>query len=403
MASGQERFEAVPCGMLEFQANGTITAANEYLCSLLGFTEEELRTMTFESVLTISSRIFHQTHFLPLLRLQGEAAEIYLNLRHKDETVLPMLTNAVLRQEEGVARVVCAFMPVHQREKYEDEILLAKRKAEEALASNEELQHSKRELESRLQELDRNLSTLERRNLELQRLGEILSHDLREPVRKIETFAEILAEEEATELSSSKRTALERINAACGRMNLLLKSLQEFVWIDSDPEEAASVDLNVIVNEAERRLRSEVEVTSDSMPVVFGFGGQLTTLFEYLFQSAVIRAHETPARVRITCLRIETNSFRKLDGKYRYIEAVQISVEDDGTGFSCTDCDSFFQLLRKTGGVNSHPDFAICKKIVDNHHGSISLRSPGKLGALFNILLPIHAPDQERDILNRGE
>jgi PAS domain-containing protein len=77
--------------------------------------------------LPVSSRIFYQTHFFPLLKMHGVAEEIYLPLHTKAKVVLPVLLNAVRREREGILYNDCVCIPMHQRNQYEDELLKAKK------------------------------------------------------------------------------------------------------------------------------------------------------------------------------------------------------------------------------------------------------------------------------------
>jgi phosphoserine phosphatase RsbU/P len=381
--------DAAPCGIVEFTESGAILRANQHLCHQLDYTADEIRSLKFDQILTVSSRIFHQTHFLPLLKLHGHAEEIFLTLRHKSESPIPMLANATLtRRDQRHGVIVCAFIAVPQRGKYEQEILAARRQAEDALHSNAELQTSRAELQKRLLELDANLGALERRNQELTRLGEIFSHDLREPARKISAFTNLIREENFTSLNDASKDALLRIDVACDRISHLLKTLQEFIWIDNDAETPVSVDLREILHGARLAVSGALEVVAGDLPVIHGLSAQLRVLFECLFRSAVARAIDGRVTVRVTACDVQHNSFRILPGKYNYSDFVQILVADDGASFGCSDCDSLFQLLRKLPEQIAHPDLAICRKIVDNHSGFISLRSPPGEAAVFTILLP---------------
>ncbi|HEX7860959.1 MAG TPA: ATP-binding protein [Verrucomicrobiae bacterium] len=399
MESKARVFEELPCGVLEFDERGKVTHANEFLCDCLGYSREEICARTFDDLLTISSRIFHQTHFFPLLKLQGEAREIYLTLRAKDERAVPVLTNARLVKNGATALIICAFMPLKERAKYEEEILAARRKAEDALKNNSELQESRRELSRRLAELDGQIASVDRRNEELRRFGEIVSHDLSEPLRKIGAFADLVASECGGTLNREGLVALERLNAACDRMAELLSILKEYLWLDAEPENPGPVDLNEVVREAAQRLQEFVALSAEPLPTIRGCRHQLTTMFNLLFRSVAARRLADKIKVRIRGAVMEENSFRKLPGKYNYVETVQITIEDDGVGFAIEKGESLFQLIRKSKAAQPHPDLAICKKVVDNHRGEISLRSPTDRGAVFTISLPVNG---ERESMEGG-
>jgi len=384
-----ELLHLAPCGILEFADDGKIQFANATLAGLLQYSDDELRGLKFDEVLTVSSRIFHQTHFMPLLRLHGRADEIFFTLRKRSEEKLPVLANAVRVRREGGWRIICVFMPALQRGRYEEEILAAKRKAEDALQSNDELQRSRSELEERLEELDREHCDVERKRAELSRLSEIVSHDLQEPVRKISVFADLVRSESAQVLSEIAKMGLDRIDAASARIDELLEALGEFLLVDRQAEELQKVELGSVVELARRRAGTRIPVEVGASPSVEGYAEQLTTLFTGLLRNTLDRHLENAPRVRIAATIVQHNSFQRIAGKYRYIDFVQIIYSDDSGGYGREDCDPIFQLLWR-GGSEQKPDprLAICRKIAENHHGSITLRSPTEVGATFVILLP---------------
>ncbi len=124
--------DTVPCGFVSFGDDGRILAANATLLRWLGYEPDTLNGRHFETLLPVASRIFYQTHFFPLLKLTGQAEEVYLSLRTAEGGELPMLVNAVRREQNGAFVNDCVFMVVRQRSRYEDEILQARRTAEEA-------------------------------------------------------------------------------------------------------------------------------------------------------------------------------------------------------------------------------------------------------------------------------
>jgi len=142
--------DTAPCGFIAFADDGTIRAANATLCDLLGYVRDELQGRRLESILNLGSRIFYQTHFFPLIRLQGSAEEIFLLLRSKNGDDVATLCNAVRRQRAGEWITDCVFMRVYERQKFEDALLRAKNAAEEA---NEQLERQAMELEMSEQQL----------------------------------------------------------------------------------------------------------------------------------------------------------------------------------------------------------------------------------------------------------
>jgi sigma-B regulation protein RsbU (phosphoserine phosphatase) len=154
-----EPYELAPCGLLTTTAEGAIVGVNRTLCRWLGRASNELIGMRFQDLLTIGSKLFHQTHWMPLLELQGSVAEVQFELVLANEKSLPVLVNAARRavspaasKEGGETRGlidIAAFVAADRR-KYERELLLARRRAEELLASGLEAQEARARAEARL-------------------------------------------------------------------------------------------------------------------------------------------------------------------------------------------------------------------------------------------------------------
>jgi sigma-B regulation protein RsbU (phosphoserine phosphatase) len=393
----EELLAEAPCSLLVFLDDGKIAVANSTLARLLGYGADDLVGRPFDSVLTTASRIFYQTHFFPLLKLQGKAEEIFLSLRNADGEEVPVLVDAVRKEREGVPLYQCAMLPFRRRRKYEDEILQAKRVAEEAVRNNEELNRTKGELERYAQELDRKLVALERSKRELARVSEVLSHDLREPVRKIAWFADVLDEEG---LAGSEASAewLEKIRLACQRADGLLHALHEFVALEIADEPLEAVDLNELttpqVLESDELCRAvELLLEGEKLPVVPGVRSQLRLLFRRLLNSSVraVPASVTP-RLRMMATTIEQNSFRATPEKYRYEPFVRITIDVNGDLVRDASGDPFdpLEALRRNDYEVGF-GLAICGKIVMNHNGSISATSRPGGGTTVTILLPIES------------
>jgi sigma-B regulation protein RsbU (phosphoserine phosphatase) len=148
---GDEAYERAACGLLTLSAEGTIQRVSATMCAWTGFSASELVGRTFPSLLTMGSKLFHQTHWAPLLEMQGSVAEVQLELLHRDGRVLPVLVNAARRPrvEGRRAPVDIAVFVATDRRKYERELLLARKRAEElmerAQGAEEALRHRETE------------------------------------------------------------------------------------------------------------------------------------------------------------------------------------------------------------------------------------------------------------------
>src|SRR5687768_15710652 len=131
-----ELFDIAPCGVLLFDDGGKILKANATLTALLGYERDDLNGRSIDTILSLASRVFYNTHFFPLLKLHARADEIFLTLVSKAGRSVPVLSNAVCRTAAGDVEHLVIFMPVVERKKFEEEILQARRAAEKALKEN---------------------------------------------------------------------------------------------------------------------------------------------------------------------------------------------------------------------------------------------------------------------------
>ncbi|MFL5357630.1 sensor histidine kinase [Archangium sp.] len=386
-----------PCGLFSFTDDGVLVAVNDTLSEVLGYSREQLLGRPVDSFLTLASRMFFQTHFFPLLRLHGKVEELYLSLRTQGGASVPVLINAVRKEREQGLVNHCAFMPVRGREKFEDELLKARRVAEEALRGNEALNRARQELEEHARELDQKLTELEQHNRELSRASYILSHDLREPVRKLSMFACLFTREDREGLSLTGQRSLERIKTVSAKLEQLVLALHQLVVLDVSEEPLEEVELLEVVENARQRVTEmngpgSVTLRCATLPVIQGRRRQLMMLFYQLFDNATkFRKPEAFPRIELECQLIQQNSFRSMKDRYRYTDFVRIVFADNGRGFDNKYRDYVFEVLRKldpsTPGVGI--GLSLCRKVAEKHHGSISVESEPGVGTRFTILLPL--------------
>ncbi|HEX3337081.1 MAG TPA: SpoIIE family protein phosphatase [Jatrophihabitans sp.] len=128
-----ELYDRAPCGYLSTTPDGTIVKVNQTFLTLVGYEREELvGRLRFAQLLSVGGRIYHETHYAPMLRMQGAAHEIALDVVRRDGTRLPVLVNSVLERDPDGHPVVVrtAVFDATQRREYERELLRAKERAE---------------------------------------------------------------------------------------------------------------------------------------------------------------------------------------------------------------------------------------------------------------------------------
>ncbi|WP_235023970.1 PP2C family protein-serine/threonine phosphatase [Streptomyces sp. WAC05374] len=133
--SAEDLYENAPCGYLSTLMNGTLAKVNGTLLSWLGYRREELiGRRRFADLLTVGGKLYHETHFAPLLHMQGEVHGVAMELKAADGARLPVLVTSVVRTDPSGAPLLIrtTVTDARDRRSYEQELLRARRAAEEA-------------------------------------------------------------------------------------------------------------------------------------------------------------------------------------------------------------------------------------------------------------------------------
>jgi sigma-B regulation protein RsbU (phosphoserine phosphatase) len=281
-------------------------------------------------------------------------------------------------------------MQISQRNRFEKELLEAKNVAEKALLENDELVRLKQQLEANQQLLERQLQHVKRINSEHYQIDKVLSHDLQEPLRKINLFTSIILE--TNDVAEPVAEKLVKISKSSDKIRNLIDSMQRFHLLDYKPFVLDAHDLVSIINKAQIRADANCEIIYEGtpFPVVTGDVELLKSLFQELLTNSVKFAKpDVSPVIVITCETVMHNIFREIDSKYKFEEFVRITYTDNGIGFDHMYSLQIFELFKKLH-VNDGLGIGMsyCKKIIDLHQGFINVVSQPGVGTTFTILLP---------------
>jgi len=265
---------------------------------------------------------------------------------------------------------------------------LRTREAEAAARVLEEEMAQRRAAEEELRTLTVQLCTS---NRELQDFATVASHDLQEPLRKIQTFGDRLRVKCMDALSVEGRDYLARMQGAAGRMSSLINDLLTFSRVTTKAQPPAPVDLSALVRDVVGDLEARIEhecgrVEVGELPTVEADAMQMRQLFQNLIANGLkFHAAGRPPEVRVSAGPAEALA----DGR----EAVQVSVADNGIGFDEKYLDRIFAVFQRLHGRGEYEGtgigLAVCRKIVERHGGAITARSTVGEGSTFLITLPL--------------
>lgn len=289
-----------------------------------------------------------------------------------------------------------------QRELIEVRDLLAK-EIEVRKAAQEEQRLANENLETKVVERTAELlyknEQLERINHELQQFTWVVSHDLKEPLRKIVIFSKFIQERY---LGSDEKAVdyITRMVSSAGRMTNLINDLLDYSRLSAEAP-LKNTDLNLIISQVVADLEYLVEekravLSIGTMPLVDAVAGQMRQLFQNLIGNALkFSKPDVLPQITISCERIAWKAVdAPVDAQGSYY---RMTVQDNGIGFDETYLDKIFVIFQSL----HHRDrfdgtgigLAIAKKIVDRHEGLLWARSTPGEGACFIIILPVTNPN----------
>lgn len=244
-------------------------------------------------------------------------------------------------------------------------------------------------------ELEQQNRDLENSNRELSAFNYVASHDLQEPLRKIQTFISRLEDKEKDHLSDSGAQYLDRIKVAAGRMRSLIDDLLQFSRANKSEQVFETTDLNLLMENALSELNQVIEekqakIEVMPLPKLSVIPFQIQQLFINIIGNSLKYA-KSDIQPEIT---ISTAVIKKHNTLKNSDETFHLFVfKDNGIGFEPEYAEKIFELFNRLHSREEYSGtgigLAICKKIVENHKGSIKATGTPNVGTEIEVLLPI--------------
>ena len=256
------------------------------------------------------------------------------------------------------------------------------------------------------QERARINTQLEQRNRELQDFAYVASHDLQEPLRKIRAFADLMQEDYGDKVDETGHYFLDRMQDAAARMSGLITDLLAYSRVTTQVRPFGRVDLNSIVVDVLSDLEMQIEetggrITVSNLPTIEADATQMHQLLQNFIGNALkFHQEEAPPVVEVIG-HLEQRPAQNAEARQT---VCRLEVRDNGIGFDEKYLDRIFTPFQRLHGRGAYAGtgmgLAICRRIVERHHGVITARSVPGEGTTFIVTLPVH---QRPALIDGGE
>jgi PAS domain S-box-containing protein len=345
--------------ILELES-GKFSYVSPSIQKLRGFTPEEVMAQSFHEALTPESLQYIMEHLPARIEEVNNGDETHRIMTnevfqpHKNGTIVPteVVTTLITDETGKVTEILGVTRDISQRKKDESirEILI------------DELNKSNRDLEQ---------------------FAYVASHDLKEPLRMISNYLQLLTKQYKGQLDERADTYINFAVDGAIRMNNLINDLLIYSRVSSKAKEFLPVDLNALIEEVMKDLQMAIEescavINFPGLPVVMADYLQLKQLFQNLIQNAIKFRNDSNPQIHISAER---------KGRQWLIK-----VKDNGIGIDPVFFDKIFIIFQRLNEREKYPGtgigLAICKKIVEHHGGKIWVESGSGKGSTFSLTLP---------------
>ncbi|MEP0303236.1 MAG: ATP-binding protein, partial [Maribacter dokdonensis] len=247
-------------------------------------------------------------------------------------------------------------------------------------------------------ELIESYEKLKQSNEELESFNRVASHDLQEPLRKIQMFISRIEDDEEGKTPNASSAYFNKIKAATFRMRELIQNLLSYSRIDKINSKFEQIELNDTIEKVEDELSqlikdTKTEISYSGLPLLYGIPFKIEQLFTNLISNSIkYRNKDIAPQVHIVSEKLRSDTIAEnfvKNAEYYY----KISLRDNGIGFDPEFASNIFEVFQRLHSKNEYSGtgigLSICKKIVEKHNGYIHAVSKKGEGATFIIYLPV--------------
>lgn len=352
--------ESLPIGVLVVDGKRRIRMFNRTLSNMLGYTETELEGQPIHVLVGEDMEEKHEqlmkAHMSDPRKNRLMAAGRPVKAKKKSGQEIPVEISIEVQDFEGEKHAFASIVDITERTRREEEE-------------------------------ERQKQQLARSNQELQQFAYIASHDLKEPLRKIQSFLTVFEEEAEGNMNEEQEDCIRVINDATSRMACLISDLLDLSRVEQKMEDHSDfISLESILNETKLLIQEQIdEVACDlrcndiENVTLFGSKSLLIQLFQNLILNSIKYRH------------LERSPIVTVDAALGD-STVTIKVQDNGSGFPNEKREFIFEPFRRLRSreevSGTGIGLALCKRIVEAHNGSITASGEPNRGAAFTITLP---------------
>ncbi len=365
-----ELFDQLPCPALITDKGGNILTANQASLVLFQRSLKDIENKDLENLVTKASYILIQSHVFPTLFKEELLNEFFINIKIDKNKKLPAFININSVEFNGKKHYCWVFFVAKERADFERKLINIR---EQLVSVNDEL--------------DASNQALRHVNKELEQFSYMVSHDLKEPVRTMNTFASHLLVDIETSNEVRIKEDVHYIQAAATRMTRLIDDLLEYSRAGYTELNKSTISLSDLIADVQERLLTQIEesqatiITDIENDIVFADPLSFGLAIQNILQNSMkFRKSDTPVQISIHC----KDNVNK--------GGVNVEIADNGIGIAEDMQAHIFEAFKKLHAQSEYSGtgigLAIVAKIIQRHNGSIDVSSTLGRGSRFTIFLP---------------